>query len=110
MYLYNGTKVPLDAVERMLSSIFTEIPPYQILVDQRDKYDQVSIKINANLNDNDVKVLSEEIKKCGQDLEDEMNRGKIKVDFVSSNVDEFYVTERGKLPKFTYTNNRDKSL
>lgn len=110
LFLYNGTKVPLDAVDKMLGFVFTEIPQYQILVDQRGEYDQVSIKIDASLSDDDIRLLLQEFKKCGQDLEAEINHGKIKIDFTPTKVDEFYVTERGKSPKFAYVNNRDTSL
>ena len=109
LFLYNGTKVPVETIEEMLNSVLDKIPQYQIEVTQNNDHDQMKLKIDADLPSNTLKSLEQELEKCGQDLQDEISKKKIMTSFESIKAEKFITNERGKISKVIYINNRDNT-
>ncbi len=110
MFLYNGTKVSVETIEEMLSSVLGKIPQYQIEIIQDDNHDKIKFKMDAELPTDTLKSLTQELERCGQDLQDEISKMKIVPSFETVRAGRFTTNERGKVPKFIYINNRDRRI
>ncbi|MGE4555049.1 MAG: phenylacetate--CoA ligase family protein [Candidatus Paceibacterota bacterium] len=105
IWLYDGTKVPLQSIEDALNMIFGKIPQYQIIVQNISKGNIITLKI---LMEKDISIkmkkeLNKILIKSSQDLEEGINKKEIKL-FIESFKDpsKFVYTERGKIPKVIY--------
>lgn len=109
LFLYNATKVSIETIEEMFNGALGRIPQYQIEITQDSAQDRIKFKIDAVLPTDTLESLPQELRKCGQDLEDEIIKKNIIPSFETVRAERFTVNERGKSPKVIYINNRDNT-
>jgi len=106
IWLYDGRKITLSAFESALEEILDCVPQYQILVRNTRKGSILLIKIKIKSG----RILKEKLTKIflrtSQDLEEGVNKGEIKLSLQLDKNITFKLTDRGKIPKIVYKQNK----
>ena len=108
IWLYDGRKITLSAFENVLEEVLYIVPQYQILVENTQKGNILLIKVKIKRG----RILKEKLTKIfsrtSQDLEEGINKGEIKLSLQLDENVVFKLTDRGKIPKIIYKENKSK--
>jgi len=106
IWLYDGRKITLSAFENAFEEILGRVPQYQILVENNRKGSSLLIKVKIKSDETLKKKLTKIFSQASQDLEEGINKDEIKLNFQLDENFNLELTERGKVPKIIYKENK----
>lgn len=102
IWLYDGRKVRIKALDQLFHNFLGTLPQYQVVVFRERGHDKVRILIDANISSDLLNRLSRVVSRASQDLEEGVAKGEIKLEFDIIEFSQFYNTSRGKIPQIIY--------
>jgi len=102
VWLYDGRKVTIRALDQLFHGFLGTLPQYQVVVFRERRLDKVKILMDVLISQNHLKKLLRLIPRASQDLEEGISKGEVELELEIVESGKFYKTGRGKTPRIMY--------